>query len=148
MYSNNQDELNRRLSFLPVLAEVSTELNLKWVNGDFIQNFAQERILHLAIEAVTDIGSLLIDAFVLRDAGSYEDIIEILVDEQVVAGRLASFLHRLVKLRKALVQEYTEWSRLSLHPLIPELPSMLSDFADQVKIFIAKEKAIFTSESQ
>ncbi|MCL6459501.1 MAG: DUF86 domain-containing protein [Gorillibacterium sp.] len=147
MYSNNREELHNRMAFLPILAEVSEELAKNWTARDFIQFFAQERILLLAIETVTDIGSLLIDAFVLRDAGSYEDIIEILMDERVIAGPLALYLPKLVKLRKALVQEYTRFSRDALHPLIPELPAMLSAFGDQVRMFITKEDAIFTSPS-
>ena len=31
-----------------------------------------------------DVGNLMIDGFIMRDPGSYEDIIDILIDEKVI----------------------------------------------------------------
>jgi uncharacterized protein YutE (UPF0331/DUF86 family) len=95
--------------------------------------------LHLAIESVTDVGSLLIDAFILRDASSYEDIIEILHGEQAFDDALTGFLLELVKLRKPLVQDYINWDRGILQPILKQIPEALPKFATDVRAFIDKE---------
>src|SRR5699024_12767863 len=43
-----------------------------------------ERIVHMLIESTLDVGNMMIDVFIMRDPGSYEDIIDILVDEKVI----------------------------------------------------------------
>ena len=35
------------------------------------------------MESMMDVGNLMIDGFIMRDPGSYEDIIDILVDEKL-----------------------------------------------------------------
>lgn len=52
-----------------------------------IEKKALERIVHLLIENVLDVGNAMIDGFIMRDPGSYDDIIDILVDEKVVKKR-------------------------------------------------------------
>jgi uncharacterized protein YutE (UPF0331/DUF86 family) len=104
-----------------------------------LEGLAQERLLHLAIETVTDVGSLLIDGFILRDASSYEDIMDILLDEQMLSTELHRLLIELVKLRKPLVQDYIDWKRSEPHPIIEELPDALIRFREGVRHFIAKE---------
>jgi len=49
------------------------------------ERLALERIAHVIIEAILDVGNAMIDGFIMRDPGSYNDIIDILADEQVIA---------------------------------------------------------------
>lgn len=143
MYYVNHEQIDLRLRFLPVLNEACGKLASEWEqagpDGRLLLHLAQERTLHLAIEAVTDIGSLLIDAFMMRDASSYEDIIDILAGEKVFDEQVASVLKQLVSLRKPLVQEYAAYPREGLHPLIGRLPATLSAFAEAVPSFISRE---------
>ncbi|MFD0698658.1 DUF86 domain-containing protein [Paenibacillus sp. GCM10027628] len=141
MYFINHEQIDQRIQFLEVLAEACKKLEEQWGadEGDLILQMAQERVLHLAIETVTDVGSLLIDAFILRDASSYEDIVEIVQGEGAYSEALTSILLELVKLRKPLVQEYVNWNREHFHPLIPKLPGAFEEFASSVKAFIKKE---------
>ncbi|MDF2960259.1 MAG: hypothetical protein K0S39_1994 [Paenibacillus sp.] len=143
MYYVNHEQIELRLQFIPTLSEACERLAERWetepAGGRLLLHFAQERTLHLAIETVTDIGSLLIDAFMMRDASSYEDIIEILEGEGVFEGHIGIILRQLVQLRKPLVQDYTVYPREDLHPLIRELPGVLVAFAEAVPVFIRKE---------
>jgi uncharacterized protein YutE (UPF0331/DUF86 family) len=73
-----------------------------------IKTLALERTTHIVIESILDVGNAMIDGFIMRDPGSYEDIIDILEDEKVVQHEEAKGLKELILLRKMLVQEYTE----------------------------------------
>jgi uncharacterized protein YutE (UPF0331/DUF86 family) len=141
MYFINHEQIDQRIQFLGYLALTCKQLEEQWSQGDAsdILQMAQERVLHLAIETVTDVGSLLIDAFILRDASSYEDIVEIVHGEGAYSESLTETLLQLVKLRKPLVQEFVSWNREELHPLIPKLPAAFRAFDTSVKAFIKKE---------
>jgi uncharacterized protein YutE (UPF0331/DUF86 family) len=97
----------------------------------------------LAIETVTDVGSLLIDGFLLRDAAGYGDIVSILTDEQAIGEDTAAFLLQLVKLRRPLVQDYYLMERSGRqsgrHPLLAQLPSHMEAFAASVRAFVLRE---------
>ncbi|KRF43354.1 DUF86 domain-containing protein [Paenibacillus sp. Soil787] len=141
MYFINHEQINQRIQFLAALADASKQLEEQWAKGtnDLVWQLAQERVLHLAIETVTDVGSLLIDAFILRDASSYEDIVEIVHGEGAYSETLKETLLQLVKLRKPLVQDYVDWNRQELNPLIPKLPAAFEEFAGSVRAFIKSE---------
>lgn len=139
MYYVNEQQIATRLAFIPTLIEACSALKQSWDNNQIVGQFAQERTLHLAIETVTDVGSLMIDGFIMRDASSYEDIIEILEGEQVFDKEVAAGLLRLVQLRRPLAQDFTAWERADYHPLMEELPSLLSQFDNDVHAFIKKE---------
>jgi uncharacterized protein YutE (UPF0331/DUF86 family) len=141
MYFVNHEQIEQRLCFLDVIVEACVQVRGEWEEEhvSLLQQFTQERVLHLAIESVTDVGSLLIDAFILRDASSYEDIVEILHGEQAFDESLAGFLLELVKLRKPLVQDYVNWDRGRLQPLMLQIPEALPKFASSVRVFMDKE---------
>ncbi|GLI05268.1 hypothetical protein YDYSG_12980 [Paenibacillus tyrfis] len=143
MYYVNQEQIDARLAFVPDLLKACAALESAWEapesESELLLHLAQERTLHLAIETVTDVGSLLIDAFMMRDASSYEDIVEILAGEGVFGADVAAVLTELVKLRRSLTQEYNTLPRSGLHPMIAKLPGALSAFAEAVPAFIRKE---------
>ncbi|QMV40617.1 DUF86 domain-containing protein [Cohnella cholangitidis] len=138
MYDVNVGSIRSRLACLPELAQALSASTVSW-QGGLIEGLAQERALHLAAEIVTDVGHALIDGFIMRDASSYEDIIEIIAGEGVITTEIAEPLRRLVLLRKTLVQEYERWQRSELHPLTAELPRVLMGFSDQVEAYLQKE---------
>ncbi|MFD0586621.1 DUF86 domain-containing protein [Paenibacillus sp. GCM10027627] len=138
MYYVNQEQIAVRLNAIPELANTLRLLASDW-SGEFIQGLAQERALHLAIEIVTDVGSYLIDGFIMRDASSYEDIIEITGGEGVFPSDLLAPLTELVKLRRPLVQEYYDWPRSELHPLAVALIELLPAYKAAVELYLEKE---------
>lgn len=139
MYYVNRDQIEQRLEFISVIVKALEELQLNWEEGNLLISLAQERTLQLAIESVTDIGSFMIDGFLMRDASSYEDIIEILHTEDVFPANIADALIELVRLRKPMVQNYFAFERNHLHPFIPILPEILIEFTERVRIYLDKE---------
>jgi uncharacterized protein YutE (UPF0331/DUF86 family) len=138
IYHVNVASIRSRLACLPEIAQALSSSTVAW-SGGLIEGLAQERALHLAAEVVTDVGHTLIDGFVMRDASSYEDIVDIIEEEKVIIPSIASPLRQLVLLRKALVQEYDSWPRRELHPLTAELPRVLLSFHDQVEAYLREE---------
>lgn len=139
MYYVNRKQIETILEQIP---DINTGLEIAastW-DGSTLLGFVQERSLHLAIEVVTDVGSCLIDGFIMRDAGSYEDIITIIHEEKVFRDSgLFDTLIQLVGLRKPLVQDYYAWERSVLHPLTLELPAALLRFAEEVRAYLEQE---------
>jgi uncharacterized protein YutE (UPF0331/DUF86 family) len=139
MYFINEEQLEARMAYMDGLADTCRQLIERWQEGDAVLILAQERALHLSIECVTDIGSLLIDALILRDASSYEDIVEILRGEGAFTPETAESLLELVKLRRPLVQDYVQLERGGLHPLTIRLPELLPETKRQIREFLRKE---------
>lgn len=140
MYYVNHEQIAIRLATIPSLSQTMLQLCEQW-EGNAVQALAQERALHIAIEIVTDIGSYIIDAFVMRDASSYEDIIEITSQEGVYPESIVQNLLELVRLRRPLVQEYYSWNGAQLHELLPKLPELLMIFKEAVEQYVEKELA-------
>ncbi|GIO30292.1 MULTISPECIES: DUF86 domain-containing protein [Paenibacillus] len=138
MYYVNEEQIQLRLDAIPEIAEALNKAAESW-DGGVMLGMVQERALHLAIEVVTDVGSYLIDGFIMRDASSYEDIMEINHEEKVFDDEIYGALRELVGLRKPLVQEYYSWKRDELHPLTPVLPDILNGFAVQVREYVRRE---------
>ncbi|MGC5771186.1 DUF86 domain-containing protein [Paenibacillus pabuli] len=142
MYYVNREQIARRLSAIPDVAEGLRSVSQAW-DGSLMLGMVQERCLHLAIEIVTDVGSYLIDGFIMRDASSYDDIIQINHEEKVFDDATYEVLSRLVLLRKPLVQDYYNWERAELHPLSSDLPDVLEHFSKQVSTYVEKELGPF-----
>ncbi|WP_040952798.1 DUF86 domain-containing protein [Gorillibacterium massiliense] len=139
MYYIDRNQVEDRLSYVNELSALCRELMNRWTDGDSVLHFAQERALHTAIETVTDVGSLLIDGFLLRDAAGYEDIVGILTGEQALDTETSAYLMELVKLRKPLVQQFYRLERQGMHPLLRTLPEHMESFARSVREFMEKE---------
>ncbi|WP_342555266.1 HepT-like ribonuclease domain-containing protein [Paenibacillus sp. FSL R7-0652] len=142
MYYVNREQIARRLDAVPEVAEGLRRAVQDW-DGGLVLGMVQERCLHLAIEIVTDVGSYLIDGFIMRDASSYDDIIQINYEEKVFDDSTYETLRQLVTLRKPLVQDYYSWQRTALHPLSETLPDILEHFAGQVSIYVEQELGPF-----
>lgn len=138
MYYVNREQIAIRLQAVPDIADALRRIAADW-QGSLLQGLAQERALHLAIETVTDIGSYLIDGFIMRDASSYGDIIEITGEEGVFPAEMLKPLTELVKLRRPLVQEYYEWPRSELHPLSEQMARLLPAFKEAVEQYLDRE---------
>ncbi|MFD2117320.1 DUF86 domain-containing protein [Paenibacillus yanchengensis] len=138
MYFVNVEQIAVRLAMVENIVTVLKQLTTNW-QGDTLQSFAQERALHLAAEIVTDVGNYIIDGFIMRDASSYEDIVDIIGEEGVYPEAIHDGLMELVLLRKPLVQQYFAWPRAELHPLSDRLPEILLQFKQAVEQYIERE---------
>lgn len=138
MYYVNREQIAVRLNSITEIASALQSLAANW-QGTVLEGLAQERALHLAIETITDVGSFLIDGFILRDASSYEDIIEITGEAGAFPGSMQATLIELVKLRKPLVQDYYVWQRTELHPLTLIISSLLPVYKQSIEDYLERE---------
>lgn len=104
-----------------------------------VEHKALERIMVSVIEGILDVGNAMIDGFIMRDPGSYEDIIDILEDEKVVSASLADQLKVLVRLRKVLVQEYLEIDHQDLKNKLSEGKDAVLSFCPSVRHYLENE---------
>jgi uncharacterized protein YutE (UPF0331/DUF86 family) len=136
MYFVDREKLETTLVFLE--KQISLFSNQKeWSTP--IEKAALERITHLMIESVLDVGNAMIDGFIMRDPGSYEDIIEILVDEKVITEETGKNLKTLVQYRKVLVQFYTEINHGELQNQFSSLLKELALFPKNVRDYLENE---------
>lgn len=77
---------------------------------DRLLQLAAARALHISIEAVTDGGGLIIDALLMRDPSSYEDIIQVLADEGVFSTEIVEDVLALARFRKKLTHDYVNFT--------------------------------------
>lgn len=135
MYQLDLPRIERQLSYLntclDVLAEVQSLTRIS-------EQFSAARALHVAIECVTDVGNALIDGFIMRDPGSYEDIVEIMKDEGVLPTDEAEQVKRLVEYRRALVVRYTEVGKEDLEQLMV-LAEALKPFSRRIERYLQQE---------
>ncbi len=106
MFNINEKRIEQLLTYLeqeifPLLSELKQHSL-----SNPVDRKAAERILHIIIEAITDIGNQIIDGFVMRDPGSLLDIITILEDEKVIDQEMVSLLNELIPFRKTFMQDY------------------------------------------
>lgn len=98
-----------------------------------------ERIAGSAIESVLDIGNAMIDGFIMRDPGSYDDIIDILVDEKVVPAEMDAGLKEIVGLRKQVVREYYAVDRGAVDEVLTRQLPLLEQFPKHVRTYLENE---------
>ncbi|MBA9086286.1 uncharacterized protein YutE (UPF0331/DUF86 family) [Fontibacillus solani] len=138
MYYVNREQIEHRLHVIPELVQV-LESTTALQDKTLIERYAEERSLHLAIEIVTDVGSYLIDGFIMRDASSYEDIVNIMYDEKVIDENLHKIFTELVRMRRPLVQEYFDDCRKGYHELTVQISASLERFSHKVLEYLDKE---------
>lgn len=104
-----------------------------------LEKLALERLATTVIEAILDTGNAMIDGFIMRDPGSYEDIVDILLDEKVINAELEVALKAIISLRKMLVQQYTNVNHEALLHLLQEQMELLKQFPNCIRTYLATE---------
>jgi uncharacterized protein YutE (UPF0331/DUF86 family) len=136
MYFVDRDKLETTLVFLEKQISLFSSQD-QWSTR--IEKAALERITHLMIESVLDVGNAVIDGFIMRDPGSYEDIIDILIDERVVSAQTGKNLKILIQHRKVLVQLYTEINHSDLQKQFSSHLETLALFPKNVRDYLQNE---------
>ena len=136
MYFVDRQKIEETLVYIEKLIELFSK-EKEWSTQ--IQKAALERIVQMLLEAVIDVGNAMIDGFIMRDPGSYEDIIDILMDEKVVSEETGNTLKRLISYRKVLVQSYTQINHLELHTEFAANLQIFSLFARNVREYLINE---------
>lgn len=113
------------------------EAKTNWTST--IEKKALERISQLLIEAILDVGNSMIDGFIMRDPGSYEDIIDILEDEKVVTTQVANDLKAIIRFRKVIVQDYLEINHEEIISSFQNHKQSLNSFPEAVRSYLENE---------
>lgn len=136
MYFVDREKIEEKLIYIE--KQIQTFEELKQYES-IIEKLAAERIIHMVIEAVLDVGNSMIDGFIMRDPGSYEDILEILEDEKVITEEMCVSFKKIIQLRKALLQFYTDIDHQGILLIFKkELPA-LKQFTPSVRKYIENE---------
>ena len=104
-----------------------------------LEKTALERLGQMMIESVLDVGNAMIDGFIMRDPGSYEDIIDILIDEKVITSQSGESLKILIQYRKVLVQDYIEIDHRELQERFSKYLPELVNFSTNVRNYLTNE---------
>lgn len=104
-----------------------------------VDRFALERLAHVLIETILDVGNQMIDGFIMRDPGGYADIIDILCDEKVLAQEDGSTLKDLIEQRKPLVRSYTAIDHNKLRDLLTASLPALQRFPESIRRYLDEE---------
>ncbi|MEH7112406.1 DUF86 domain-containing protein [Neobacillus niacini] len=136
MYFVDREKLEITLVFLE--KQISLFLSQEhWSTP--VEKAALERITHLIIESLLDVGNSIIDGFIMRDPGSYDDIIDILMDEKVIDAEAGKSLKILIQKRKVLVQLYTDIDHIDLQKQFADHMKVLERFPKNVRDYLANE---------
>ena len=147
MYFVNRSDIEKKLDYIDSLWK---ELNNK---GDFsttLENLALERMAHVMIESTLDVGNHMIDGFIMRDPGSYHDIIDILIDEKVIPSEHESSYKQLIDLRQMLVQDYLIVDHQKIKDVLFSNKETFMQFSKHVKTYLDNELGVanaFSNES-
>jgi uncharacterized protein YutE (UPF0331/DUF86 family) len=140
VYDVDTDRIERQLRVLRECAAVLEETKRRTgaEQGDSVLFFAASRALHLAVECMIDVGTVMIDGFIMRDPGGYLDIVDILEDERVIPAEGAERIRELVKFRDKLVRGY---DRLSFDEVMAQMETVavLSSFDRWVRDYLRQE---------
>ncbi|MER2191460.1 MAG: DUF86 domain-containing protein [Solibacillus sp.] len=137
MYFVDRNKITLNLAHLNELLAIF-EGNDNWLQDD-ISKLALQRISHNAMEAMMDVGNLIIDGFIMRDPGSYEDILDIFVDEKVIPAEMKAPLYEVVGLRKMLVREFIAVDNDKVLAVFTTSLSAMKEFSTAVENYLTNE---------
>lgn len=100
---------------------------------------ALERSAQNIIESIIDVGNSMIDGFIMRDPGSYDDIIDILTDEKVISPEMDAPLKEVLGLRKMLVRDFMCVNHQQVATVLQNNLDVLKQFPDNVEHYLTHE---------
>lgn len=137
MYFVDKKLLNKRLDYIEGLA--------KTIDTD--NNLALERSCHMLIEATVDVGNMIIDAFILRDPGNYQDVIDILEQEKVIGPEDAEKFKNTLQWRKELTRNYQSLDHEAMRAEFKKNISAYEDFKKSIEHFYKNDPQAVTAFS-
>lgn len=136
MYFVDREKMEEKLVYIEKQIQNFTEVQSC---ETMAEKLAVERIVHIVTDALLDVGNNMIDGFIMRDPGSFEDILDILEDEQVITKEICSGLKELLPLRKALLQDYTEIDHQELVVTFNSQLDALKQFTPSIRKYLENE---------
>lgn len=138
MYFVDKQLLIERLDYIEHLSHQLPEVN----------GYALERVCHMLIEATVDVGNMIIDGFILRDPGSYSDVMDIMALEGVISDEQRDIIVRTFKWRNTLLREYTSIDHNTLKEDFADALATYEKFKIDVYNFFETENQSITAFGQ
>lgn len=135
MYFVDRKLLERRLLYLEGLLQEFRNHSF----DTFLEKLALERLIHMSIESMLDCGNMIIDGYIMRDPGSFEDIIDILVDEGVLPAAESVNYKTVIQLRNMLIKHYLDVDHNHLKHVIEENYRSMEQFSGRIREFLDEE---------
>ncbi|WP_323702939.1 DUF86 domain-containing protein [Mammaliicoccus sp. Dog046] len=107
--------------------------------------YALERVAHMMIESVVDVGNLIIDAFILRDPGNYKDVIDIMELEKVFQPSTAEEIRISIDYRKELTRNYENIDHDALRKAFEQATPYYKQAIADTKHFLVNENVAITA---
>lgn len=101
-----------------------------------------ERLSHMLIESIIDVGNMMIDGFIMRDPGSYDDIIDILVDEKVIPASDHASFQAVIRLRQGVIRNYLAIDHVLLMDTLMTHENKITQFSTYVRSYLESELGV------
>lgn len=140
------DNLRRNVQKILCDMEERSEFLTEVCNDDFSwaqsrePRWAAERALYVAIECVTDVANLVIDALVMRDPGNYEDMLRVLLEERVVSKEWFDRFVSILDLRSRLVRDYGHLGPEDVGRAVLEYAPLFGQYAVSIRSYLVIEQ--------
>ncbi len=141
MYNVNVTKIREIFRFSDQLQSEIGALARQFQQGEYnqIQLMAAQRIMQIHFEVFTDVANLLIDGFVMRDPGGYEDMVDIMDDEKVITPKTSTTLRELINFYRQSVKEYLTFEFEDTKRIFLEVYPRLGEFAKEVWSYLEAE---------
>lgn len=136
MYFIDRSKITETITYMNSLVKLYEEKK-SWETLE--DQLALERLAHNIVESIIDVGNSMIDGFIMRDPGSYDDIIDILTDEKVITAEMDQPLKNVIGLRKMLVREFMKADHSELLAVLSASLEELKSFGPKVEHYLVHE---------
>lgn len=137
MYFVDRKLIENRLAHMDELLGLYSE-DKEW-SGDLIHALAVARLSHVVIESIIDVGNSMIDGFIMRDPGGYDDIIDIMEDEKVITTEMSQPLKDVIALRRMIVRDFSNVNTAEVIDVLNESMNSLLEFPVKVRHYLEHE---------
>ncbi|MCM3739350.1 DUF86 domain-containing protein [Oceanobacillus luteolus] len=138
MYFVDRNKIEEILTYMDELLVLLDENNFSTP----VEYLARERIVHILIESTLDVGNMMIDGFIMRDPGSYEDIIDILIDEKVIPEEEEAIYKSFIELRKDIVTDYVNVDQQKIANTLLKSTPALKEFSTYIRTYLKNELGV------
>ena len=135
MYFVNREKIEQTLVQMETLLAHYAKLEGETLTLEL----ARQRVAVLLMEGVIDVGNAMIDGFIMRDPGSYEDIVDIMLDENVLDAETARATKELVLLRAYYVRQFVEADSTRFESWVAEWKTTFESFPSRVRRYLEVE---------
>lgn len=135
MYFVDRSKIEETLKFFDVLLEEIKQSAYQTK----LEKLGLERVAHMIVESMIDVGNMMIDGFIMRDPGSYEDIIDILVDEKVLPEEESDSYKAVIQLRTVVVRDYLAVDHHEIEQVLLTQKPVLDKFSERIIHYLDHE---------